>query len=66
MSECKELAKQARFWRRTPPALTRQDVADIREMRGRKASIQSIAARYRVSKDTIRDAIYGDGAYRGM
>ena len=51
-------------WQRTPAKLTPQDVRDIRELRNRKVSIRSLANKYGVSKDTIRDAIYGDGAYR--
>lgn len=57
----------SKTWQRTPPALTPQDVLDIREIRKhRKASIKSISIRYGVSRETVRDAINGEGAYRGL
>lgn len=52
-------------WQRTPPALTRQDVADIRELRDRKVSYRSLEIKYGVCKETIRKAYYGEGAYKG-
>ena len=54
-----------KWWQRTAPALTRQDVADIRELRGKKVSYRSLAAKFKVSESTIRQAYYGEGAYRG-
>lgn len=67
MADCNRPGLDTRFWRRTPAALTVQDVRDIRELRNvRKCSIKTLVAHYGVSKGTIRDAIYGDGAYRGI
>ena len=54
----------SKYWQRTPAKLTPQDVRDIRELHSRKVSIRSLMLKYGVSKDTIRDAIYADGAYR--
>lgn len=54
-------------WQRTPPKLTPAKVREIREVRReRRASIKSIALRYGVSPETVRDALYGEGAYRGL
>ena len=54
-------------WQRTPPKLSPSKVREIREIRrDRRASIKSIAIRYGVSQETVRDAIRGEGAYRGL
>ena len=54
-------------WQRTPPKLTPSKVREIREIRReRRASIKSIALRYGVSPETVRDALYGEGAYRAL
>lgn len=57
---------QTKYRQRTPPALTPQEVRDIRELRLKKVSFRSLANRYGVSIETVRDAAHGEGAYREL
>lgn len=55
-------------WQRTKPALSVMQVYAIRRQRenNRGISLTALANEYGVSVGTIRDALYGEGAYRGI